>query len=269
MKNILFLILIGTQLGSLSAQIKIGNQNPAIQASAIMEVTSDSNKGILFPRVEFTSKDLSSTNSPIENPTDGLMIFNPVGTFQPVGFYIWYNNSWNLISSNSNRTSDLLMKYKSTTNISLTPNNNWADLNIQHFKSPTNVLVNSVMAKLPEDNNHITLDRGSYLMTLTLNISTNEGAANGIAGGKVHTHAYKLRVVDTNGSPIPGSIDFQSVVNSGSSNPSKHILVARITFDLGTENTVKLQIARDANNSTYSGAINYTDASIHFLKASK
>ncbi len=249
--------------GVLFSQVGIGIDIPSSNQSTLLNVNS-SNKGLLAPRVKFTSTDLTSTTIPILSPTEGLIVFNEDASAQVPGYYIFSNGIWNLLSDNSNKTSDLLIYYKNGTTKNFTPTATYTDLDITGLKP--NVLINTALADLTAVGNTIKLDKGMYLMTLTINATTTEAATTGIASKAAHVHSYQVKVVTSSGVDISGLIPFEATVSSFANNP-KHTLIAKVSFKLPIATDIKLQVARNTTNSTYSGPISYTDASLHFLKA--
>lgn len=78
--------------------IGIGTTSP--HESAILELNS-SNQGILIPRL--TLIDVNDDNSPVDNPADGLLIFNEGGSLEN-GFYYWDGSEWKMIGSGGGGT---------------------------------------------------------------------------------------------------------------------------------------------------------------------
>ena len=77
----------------LSGVGQVGIMTTEPHPSAALDITS-ANKGLLAPRVTLTT-DLSNP-SPINLPSDGLLVFN-IGPNQPQGFYFWSGTKWELL----------------------------------------------------------------------------------------------------------------------------------------------------------------------------
>ena len=95
MKRIALIIVLFFYLGNyITAQVAINTDGNAADASAMLEVTSDS-KGILIPRLSTTQR---TAISPVAN---GLLVFDT--TTKSFWFYEGGATSWKeLISSNNN-----------------------------------------------------------------------------------------------------------------------------------------------------------------------
>lgn len=255
-----FPILVASLLNA-----QVGISKNTIDNSAILDISASTNKGLLIPRVAFKSADLSSTTSPIVSPSEGLLVYNTDDSEVLKGFYIRSNNEWKLLSSNSNKTSDLFI-YRTSSGTSFTPSNTYADLSISSLKS--NILVNTANAILLLNNNLITLDKGKYILTYTTEITTNETTTIGIANKKVHVHNYKMRVTDSNGNVLPNSTESFTSVNSHADSKT-HTLIIKLRFDLDQSTSIKVQLGRNTANSTYTGSITPSNTSLHILKSVK
>lgn len=246
-----------------SAQILISNQKDT-SSSGLIDISSSTSKGLLPPRLSYTDQNLNTKTQPILNPSEGLFFYNPNSTIQFPGYYLRSDNYWNLVSSDNNKTTDML-RYKTlnSTLVTFNPGETYSDFNIS---SLSNELINT--AGVIISGNNITLNKGTYIITLTLNVKTTEGVTGGINNKAVHVHSYRLRCTDTTGNIIPTSNEFKVNLNSnGNSASQRHTLVARISFSLPATTTVKLQMSRNLSNSTYTGDLAYDNASLHILNA--
>lgn len=242
------------------AQINIGNG--ALQhTSTALEISEATNKGLLIPRISLDINDINSTIKPINNPTDGLLIYNyDANKGCLVGFYIWTNKSWQLLSSNENKNTDLLLKNSNTTPSILSLSNIYQD-----FNSTINNIVTNTIANATISNNHYTLPAGTYSLDLSLTIQGNVPLNTGIAGKDIHNTTYNFRITDTAGN----AISEENVVSVASSalNNSKHTILAKLNFSLPQTKTVKIQLLQDTNNSTNtSSTLYYNEGSIHIRK---
>ncbi len=153
---LLFICIISVQ-----AQVGIGTTTP--DNSSMLEIKS-TDKGILIPRVYLT--DITNTTTPINNPAEGLMIYNTnasvIGGVGGKGFYIFNGSNWEKIISSSNA------------NFTDTDNQNLS------FDTSTNTL--SI-----EDGNSVTLPiknivngNGTEVSTTGNNTSVNVRPSNGL-----------------------------------------------------------------------------------------
>lgn len=90
---LVFIIFFSFQF--LKSQVGIGTSSP--NSSSMLDVYSTS-KGILYPSYQLAS--LTDATSPIQNPANGLIIFNTGGTYSK-GLYYWYIDSWYKLFLNS------------------------------------------------------------------------------------------------------------------------------------------------------------------------
>ncbi|MDH6354076.1 hypothetical protein M2132_000398 [Dysgonomonas sp. PH5-45] len=99
MKKKAYIILIFFALFiSANAQVTIG-RGTAAHAGSILEIESNSSKGLLLPRVSLARYDYWQ---PLEGtPDDGMLVFNTntstLNNLKGKGTYVWYNNRWNIL----------------------------------------------------------------------------------------------------------------------------------------------------------------------------
>jgi hypothetical protein len=93
--NVLAFILISYK--TTAQNVGINGDGTAPDNSAILDVKS-SDKGVLIPRVQL---DDASTEAPVTNPVEGLMIYNELGS-EPKGFWYWTGSEWQQIGATSN-----------------------------------------------------------------------------------------------------------------------------------------------------------------------
>lgn len=87
MKRQLFIILLLLYVASpLFSQVAINNTGADPDGSAILDLSSN-DKGLLLPRMIIT--DVDSDMSPVENPANGLIIYNTGSVNVPEGVYMW------------------------------------------------------------------------------------------------------------------------------------------------------------------------------------
>ena len=101
MKKYIF-TLIFLAAFALKAQVKIGGVIPSTMPNniALQVDATNSDKGILFPRVDLIS--LTSISPLLSTPASGLMVYNKKSdnsnSFLTKGYYYWENSKWNLIN---------------------------------------------------------------------------------------------------------------------------------------------------------------------------
>ena len=243
------------------AQITIGTQIYDNNAVAL-DINNATQKGLLIPRIILNNNDIKSTTSPIKNPKEGLIIYNESDTKETLtGFYIWIDNSWQLLSSNENKNSDIIIKNSSnTTSSPLTiSNDSFQDLDTYINSVEVNTITNSIVA-----NNMYQLPKGNYTIEITLNIESNTGNNVGILGKNIHNSGYIFRIVDTAGNPLTEnhSVNY----TSSSSNNNKHTVHVKIDVALDQKKDIKIQVYKDQNNSTFSTPLYYSNGIIHIKR---
>ncbi|MHC5202088.1 hypothetical protein [Myroides sp. LJL119] len=101
MKKIYLTLAFGliTSLGF--AQSKIGGNSPDINPSAMLEIDSETNKGLLLPRVELVALD---DHAPLKEHVAGMTVYNTAtnGDIVP-GFYYNDGQKWSQMVTNDNK----------------------------------------------------------------------------------------------------------------------------------------------------------------------
>lgn len=167
---IIIVFLISTVYYS---QVGIGTNNP--NPSANLELFSSS-KGMLFPTYDLL--DLEDSTSPVNNPKDGLIIYN-IGTNYPKGYYAWIKNAWRkmFVRSDVNDFMSLLV-----TGIRNGDSNqpNWLNYAKQINNPIKNIttVVNQSRGQLNPDGETITLAPGKYKVLIVVDV-----VAPRLAGG--------------------------------------------------------------------------------------
>lgn len=83
------------------AQSKIGGTSPEINASAILELDSESDKGLLLPRVALESTSLAA---PLTAHVEGMTVYNTATTSDVVpGFYYNDGVKWSQMITSDNK----------------------------------------------------------------------------------------------------------------------------------------------------------------------
>jgi hypothetical protein len=91
-----FFIVFSMVLTMSYAQVAINDTGAEPDASAILDVQSE-NKGILIPQLRIL--DINSASDPVNNPAEGLLIYNTGTVDTDPGFYFWTGTRWNQITN--------------------------------------------------------------------------------------------------------------------------------------------------------------------------
>ena len=103
------LVIVFGALNLVKAQVGIGTSSP--NSSSMLDVYSTS-KGVSFPSYSLAS--LTDATNPINNPADGLLIYNTGGTYSK-GLYYWYVDSWNKLFLNSDISHSMVLSTTANT----------------------------------------------------------------------------------------------------------------------------------------------------------
>lgn len=97
-RTVLLVVPLFLFLGmGMQAQVAINTDGSAPNDAAILDINA-ADKGLLIPRMVIT--DLDSDQTPVENPVEGLLIFNTGDTdLIPTGFYYWAGGKWQMVQS--------------------------------------------------------------------------------------------------------------------------------------------------------------------------
>lgn len=193
------------------AQVAIGKTT--VNSSAALEISESTNKGVLLPRVDIV--DILNNTSPVNNPAEGLVVYNKGNSISP-GIYVWKNNRWTQLADTYNLVSYMILQR--TTDYSVL--GNLANGSFKNFTDAGFTTVsNDIGASYSNTTGLITLPGNSgYLVNLCLNIKTTlESSTLGIGGTPVHLHQYLVKLVD----PVSGtqygktiSINAQSIASN-------------------------------------------------------
>lgn len=114
--TIITLLLGFCTLQKASAQIGIGTTAPS--ESSILDIKS-TDKGLLIPRIALST---TTAASPINNPENGLMVYNTFNGNDVVpGFYYWENTMWLRIQNNNDVSAINTTTYIGLTNGDTSP----------------------------------------------------------------------------------------------------------------------------------------------------
>lgn len=182
---------------------QIGAFTLSPSTSAELDLSSIS-KGILIPRITLSS---STTNpSPVNNPTEGLLIYNSGVNLQN-GFYYWTGSFWSLIKTNngneiigpSSSTNNAAVRFNGTSgksiqnsqvlisdNAEITNVNAISTLGIKLSQNPANGKIllsdnsgNAIWASAPP----IDVEENNIPITVNVNTLNFEGGSNVIDNG--------------------------------------------------------------------------------------
>jgi hypothetical protein len=208
-KSYILLLLIIAQ--TIYAQVAIGKTS--VNSSAVLDVSQTTNKGVLLPRVDIV--DVLSNSSPVNNPAEGLVVYNKGNSISP-GLYIWKNNRWTQLSDTYNLVSYMMLQRSSDYAIlGGLANGTYKNFNDAAFT----VVSNDIGALYNTSTGIITLPGNSgYLVNVCLNIRTAlESTTAGIGGTSVHLHQYLVKLIDPSSGNQYGktiSINAQSIAGN-------------------------------------------------------
>ncbi|GEJ45594.1 MULTISPECIES: hypothetical protein [unclassified Chryseobacterium] len=245
-KSYILLLLIIVQITY--AQVAIGKST--VNSSAVLDVASTTNKGVLLPRVDIV--DILSNTSPVNNPAEGLVVYNKGNSISP-GLYIWKNSRWTQLSDTYNLVSYMMLQRTSDYAVLGGFNNGiYKNFNDAAFT----VVSNDIGALYNTSTGVITLPGNSgYLVNVCLNIRTAlESATAGIGGTSVHLHQYLVKLID----PVSGTQYGKTIsINSQSIASNKtHTLNMSFSFVTTSVSPILLvpAIAHDAGGTYQNGA---------------
>ncbi|WP_123945479.1 hypothetical protein [Chryseobacterium sp. G0186] len=245
-KSYILLLLIIAQ--TIFAQVAIGKST--VNSSAVLDVSSSTNKGVLLPRVDII--DVLSNTSPVNNPAEGLVVYNKGNSISP-GVYIWKNNMWTLLADTYNLVSYMMLQRTTDYNVL----GGLANGTYKNFTDAAfNVVSNDIGALYNTSSGLIVLPGNSgYLVNVCLNIRTAlETTTTGIGNTSIHLHQYLVKLVD----PVSGtqygktiSINAQSIASN-----KTHTLNMSFSFVTSSAASIVLvpAIAHDNGGTYQSGA---------------
>lgn len=245
-KSYILLLLMIAQITY--AQVAIGKTS--VTPSAVLDISQNTNKGVLLPRVDIV--DILNNTSPVNNPTEGLVVYNKGNSISP-GLYLWKNNKWTQLADTYNLASYMILQR--TTDYAIL--GNLANGTYKNFTDAGfTVVSNDIGASYNNATGAIILPGDSgYLVNVCLNIKTAlESTTAGIGGTPVHLHQYLVRLVD----PVSGtqygktiSINAQSIATN-----KTHTLNLSFSFVATSTTPISLvpSIAHDAGGTYQSGS---------------
>jgi hypothetical protein len=245
-----FILLLLAFANLIFGQVAIGKTT--VNSSAVLEVSSSSNKGILPPRVDIV--DILSSTIPVNAPTDGLVVYNKGNTISP-GLYIWKNNKWNQISDTYNLVSYLILQR--TTDYPVLAglaNGTFKNFNDAAF----NIVSNTIGASYNSATGIITLPGNSgYIVNVSLDMKDiEESSTLGVGGTPIHVHQYVLKLIDPGtGTQYGQAISVNSLSFAGT-NSRTHTINLSFSFVTASTSPINLlpAIAHDNGGTYQSGA---------------
>ncbi|NIF07175.1 hypothetical protein F3J23_17260 [Chryseobacterium sp. Tr-659] len=245
-KSYILLLLIIVQ--TLYAQVAIGKTS--VNTSAALEVSESSNKGVLLPRVDII--DILNNTSPVNNPVEGLVVYNKGNTISP-GLYIWKNNRWTQLADTYNLVSYMMLQRT----IDYPILGGFANGTYKNFNDAAfTVVSNDIGALYNNSTGVITLPGNSgYLVNVCLNIRTTlESTTAGIGGTAIHLHQYLVKLVD----PVSGNQYGKTISINAQSIATNKTHTLNMSFSFVTTSTTPIllvpAIAHDAGGTYQSGA---------------
>ncbi|KMQ58578.1 hypothetical protein ACM46_21260 [Chryseobacterium angstadtii] len=196
--------------------------------------------------------DVLSSTSPINNPTDGLLVYNKGNSISP-GLYLWKNDRWNQISDTYNLVSYMILQR----NLDYTILGGFANGTFKNFNDAAfTVISNDIGASYNTVSGVITLPGNSgYLVNVCLNIRTAlESTTLGIGGTPVHLHQYLIKLID----PVSGTQYGKTISLNAQSIASNKTHTLNLSFSFVTTSTTPItllpSIAHDAGGTYQSGS---------------
>ena len=247
---------------SFNAYAQIGIGSTTIANNAVLDINSNTNKGLLIPRVVFSSPDLKSTTTPILNPASGLIAYNNDTNATPTqidGIYLRVDDDWRLLSSEDNKSTNLIL---TNTHKELAKSVT-LDGTYRNFDTNFTVFANNISGS-SYSNNVITLPKGRYFGKITLTLTAPAALTTGVVGKAIHKVTYKIRLVDENNNVV--SNEYITNSTSRATNQSRQTIVGKLNFSVPQTKNLRLQIAVNTDNSTYSGSFSYYEGSIHLFR---
>lgn len=256
MKKLTYIFLLSI-LCCLQFKAQVGIGTTAVNASAALQVSNATNKGVLLPRVDIGS--LTNNQSPILNPADGLLVYNLGNTVRP-GMYIWENAQWNLLSDSYNIIGNMLLQrstgYPILGGLANGVYKDFTDANL-------NVIKNNTGATYNAGNGLITIPGLSgYIVNFTFNITTtDESTATGIAGQPINVHNYTVRLYDPTTSTQYGKTISVNAISQAVG--KTHIINVSFTFLNTSSSTVSfMPSVAHAAGGTYQKGSTASDGQI-------
>jgi hypothetical protein len=233
-----------------SAHSQIGIGKTVIDPSAIFDLSNNTSKAFLPPRVSLGQ--LTDNVTPIANPADGLLVFN-IGSTQIQGFYTWNNGAWNLFATDGNSVNNAVIS-KTTPSTGVLggfPNGIYTAVvgGALSFNSITNVTYNPVTGL-------IMIPAGNYNCQISLSIqAADEIPTSGIGSTqRTHIHYYLAKLTD--GITNYGGIMTDNVISNSTSasNVKQHVANFSFTFKVTTPTSFIFNIAH-AVGGTYANGV--------------
>lgn len=255
-KCISFLILI-LFLGYNNAQVGINSTTP--NASAIMDVSS-TNKGLYIPKYNMTT--LTSNTSPVNDPANGLMIYNTGTTFAE-GIYYWIGNQYVKLNTVGEFDEVLSLNIPGSTTklvVTTTASTN-SESTVSGYATSSNNISGPVPATVATDGT-ITLPKGKYKVYVKLDgtvnnttLGTGYYSFTNAGGSQINFHNFGVSALLTDGTEATNLTEVQTASNLSSGT----IVGYEYNFWLNlaqNSNTVKLKLFYNTNTSTSITAAN-------------
>lgn len=229
----------------LNAQTGLNTRNP--HQSAQVHISS-SDKGVLLPQYELTN--LSSSTTPVLNPTVGSMIFNTGGVFMK-GYYYWDGTKWNRLIVNSEMDQILNLRisgtYTSTGDQSKLLISGTNDNFINFGSSNSTNYINSLGVPNPT-NEYITLPAGTYKVDISLDCISPTASDSNTIGNNSHVYNIIASIVDNSNNLLTDEKTVTSI--SGTSTSSVQGYYFSFVFKLTTQQQVRLKLKHGSGRST-------------------
>ncbi len=255
MRTSFIICILFCGLNFFKSQVGIGTTSP--NSSSMLDVYSTS-KGISYPGYSLVS--LTDATSPINNPADGLIIFNTGGAYQK-GLYYWYEDSWNKLFLNSDISHSMVLSTLARTEADATFGTVGNSLFITGSSTSPNKfstfgLVGSSFggATFNKDTGVIKLPKGKYKLDFSVDIARQSWASGETSLNSVSQVIYYLSFVTylrkTNGETI-GEVAYDNEVLPSAASFATIYSCFYIELKEETEFSFYIEFGADSNKGNF------------------
>ena len=234
-------------------------------------VQGDKAKGFVLPVVDIDN--LLDTIKPIENPAEGLMVYNQ-GTYRIAGVYMFKNGMWSPIVNRGSSIENAVANVE---------NDEIQFVNRSYFTLKIKKLIfDNTYGDVNVENNSLKLLPGNYLITIHLagKLKYNLSNAIGQSSQSVRAHLINMRSkIEVNGKeglntsfvdilvPMSGKDSNKNNLQIETSRAFTTTFYFAVVIEENTEGIVKLLISTQ-KGTTYSGdAIQIEDSFVNIEKS--
>lgn len=256
MKSYIYILIFSFITTVVLGQQTVINEHQG-HASAVWDISQTSGQGFVPSRVVLEN-DLTNATSPVNNPVEGLIVFN-IGSNHMKGYYIWNSGVWSLMATKENSITNAIFRQPSGTSTITFSGNTFQTIGF---------IINPFVNTIPEllhTSGQFTVPAGSYILHLVMNVNTAE-TTSGAIGNRVQAHFYQGRLYNVNGTVLSGPIEVNESSIATSTASKSHMISINFSFRVEETTTFNLQLAR-RSGGTFNGAINVKDAFVHLERS--